>query len=95
MKLEDYPLIVFEGRRLRRVPELPPPPGQRGARVPESCTMCLVVARGGEFTRSMCERLRSTYPRCDDSFGDAAGIYLPEEDFQEYVVELVRRRVSS
>jgi hypothetical protein len=91
MKPEDFPLVEFKGRRLRRVPELP---GDKVASMPDSCDMCVAMA-GGVHNKDLCSSLRTRPdPNCTDNYAGHAGIYLPEEDFQEYIVELVRRRVS-
>jgi hypothetical protein len=88
MKPEDYELVIFRGKRLRRVPELTDDaPGE------SRCDMCLLRDRDcSELNSSAMDQLNldSETGGC----GDTSVIYLPEEDFQEYVVELVRRRVS-
>jgi hypothetical protein len=93
MKKEDYELIVFGNRRLRRVPELPCEKPEECPGDP-CCEMCIACPIGGEFDEQLCESHRSAIPN-SCSLDSAGCIYLPEEDFQEYVVELVRRRVSS
>jgi hypothetical protein len=91
MKPEDFPLVEFKGRRLRRVPELP----CVGDPAKTRCDMCdLKINRNN---RHMCSEYgdaaaRSGVPDCDE--GSPMAIFLPEEHFQEYVVELVRRRIS-
>lgn len=83
MKPEDYPLVIYKGERLRVVPELSAHGDDESA-----CNMCIVEHMTGECGREGVNAL------VDSSCGDVKTIYLPEGQFQEYVVELVRRRIS-
>lgn len=87
MKLEDFPLVEFADLRLRRVPELRPYDEVDDCR----CSMCAFSEKGecSEVNEAACAQLG-----IEDHCGDNDIIYLPEENFTEYVVEVVRRRVS-
>jgi len=100
MKPEDYPLVEFEGRRLRRCPEPPSEsPRKQGG---DCCVTCVAMPTHEQYDRDLCARIsQRVYEAC--SMVDQAGkclhavgcVFVPEDRFQEYVVELVRRRVSS
>lgn len=103
MKIEDFPLVEFKGHRLLIVPELPR--GQEDSGKFLSCRMC--IAERDAIGTGMCAKLRHK-PRQEDcgyhesglqppamfSWKQPGFIYLPEERFEEYVIELVRRRIS-
>jgi hypothetical protein len=99
MKPEDFPLVTKLGRRLLVVPELP----HDGS----DCTMCLAYddRQKLNINRGKCAKLRKElgdcgyhesrgHPRYHAQWNPAGYIYLPEEQFEEYVAEIVRRRVS-
>jgi hypothetical protein len=86
MNLEDYPLVEYEGRRLRSVPELPGEDTDTWAR----CTMC-VACPNGKRNFKRCQELKNS---AGCSVNGVAVIHVPERRFKAYVVELVRRRVS-
>jgi hypothetical protein len=102
MKPEDFPLVEFKGRRLRMVPELPYNVVKQRT---DMCLMC--IAHKDAIGVGLCKEMRSD-PRPGDcgyheygplvpeviTWNTKGFIYLPEERFEEYVVELVRRRVS-
>lgn len=97
MNKEDFPLVKFNGRRLRRVPEVAdfdkPGTPQKGW---ERCMFCYAYqpgANGGNRKMEVCSDLREMPPGCNDESG-RAGVFVPEENFTEYVVEFVRRRIS-
>lgn len=94
MKPDDYPLVEFEGRRLRLVPELP---GDKDTWA--RCILCLACPDGNR-DQELCRAIRDDNPGETSCAGpvkgfDVSGVYVPEEKFQDYVVELVRRRISS
>lgn len=100
MNKEDYPLIEFNGQKLLAVPELPHA-SELGV---HRCLMC-AAWDGDENSRPDCPDMsyqggEQGHP-CDvGGFQDDEDehrplIYLKPEDWQEYVVEFVRRRVSS
>lgn len=92
MKPEDYPLVEYQGQQLRRVPELPESTEAEDNRAEfPRCTMCVAI-RGGRLNQQACSDLANRIPSCT---GYPAYIYVPESEFTEYVVEIVRRRVSS
>jgi hypothetical protein len=97
MKKEDFPLVEFEGQRLRVVPELSTD-GEYSNVV--RCHMCAAWT-GDHENRPMCAPLREHAEGlgydCDpqEEYEPEPVIYLDEDRFKEYVVEFVRRRVSS
>lgn len=99
MNIKEYPLVEFRGMKLRRVPEVDDfdLKGMHGGMMSERCMFCVAVQHN---SKALCMDLRDWAERmpeqlsCSDSSGKA-GVYLQETDEQDYVVELVRRRVSS
>jgi hypothetical protein len=93
---EDFPLVVIDNQRYRCVPELPPP------YLEMRCEMCAACPLSGKLSYEMCNKLYKTAQRTEqadcsegtDVEAAVGRIYIPEDQFQEYVVELVRRRVS-
>jgi hypothetical protein len=97
MKKEDFPLVVIDGVCYRLVPELPEP------HLDFRCEGCAACPVGGQLDRELCRHLFETAQRVDlkldcsegaDTGEDIASLYVREDQFEEYVVELVRRRVS-
>lgn len=93
MNKEDYEVIEFRGHRLLRVPELPQPDRNDRTIGGPACALC-VARRNRELCAYMTHRIphacwmqpRHELPAC---------VFIREDDWQEYVVEFVRRRVSS
>lgn len=92
MKLEDFPLVIWNGERLRIVPEIVHD-DYNGDSGNDVCTMC----RGSGENWRICNpddgglnSLLSSDKQC----GDAQIIFLPEEKFEEYVVERVKVRIE-
>jgi hypothetical protein len=94
MNLEDYPVILFKGRRLHVLPELP----QADHRAPR-CVGCYAYV-GSMESRPECDSLRRKAKErgynCDPPAGADMEplVFVPPENFQEYIVEFVRRRVG-
>lgn len=105
MKPEDFPTFTYNGVELFVMPELPEEGADQNY---HRCVGCYAF-HGSMEDRPDCEPLRRKATRqgydcdparydCDpdnDEDPDARPVvYVSREKFQEYVVELVRRRVS-
>lgn len=93
MNKEDYEVVEFRGRRLLRVPELPQADRNDRTIGGPACDMCVA-----KTSRPTCDKLAGAIPhacRMQPHEEFPACVFIREEDWQEYVVELVRRRVSS
>jgi hypothetical protein len=88
MNLEDYPVYFEPGSpvRLLLVPELP-----EARKLGDRCEFCVA-----KRTDSRCGNLkRSTDFACHATGPHAGGgVFVREEEFYDYVVETVRRRVG-
>lgn len=84
MNPEDFPLVEFDGRRLLVVPELPVPD--------KDDTVCDMCAARNDHTK--CDGQLGFNRLVKKYCGDTDTIFLPEENFREYVIEFVRRRIS-
>ena len=87
MKIEDYPPVEIEGQHYRRVPELAPYDEGDDC----WCDLCAFRLRRDCSSVNEAASFQLATP---DTCGDTDTIYLPEERFDEYVVEVVRRRIS-
>jgi hypothetical protein len=94
MNIEDFQVVVVpNGRTTLRVPELPQPRHRDATIRGPACDMC--VAR---WDSDLCGKIQGHVPHACYMRADQDGppcIFIPYEGFEEYVVELVSRRVSS
>lgn len=92
MNKEDYEVVEFRGRRLLRVPELLQRDKNDRAIGGPACDMCVA-----KWHRSLCDALAHGTPyacRMESDPNSSPCVFIPESKFTEYVVEMVRRRVS-
>lgn len=93
MNKEDFEVIEYRGQRLLRVPELTQPDRNDRTIGGPACDLCVAKS-----SRPRCDDISNRIPhacRMHPHKEHPPCVFIREEDWQEYVVEFVRRRVSS